>query len=139
MIILNFVLFLLIAAGQALIYRTVKQNTITTAVHSRKPRDHTIAKRLFSVAITNFLCWVPVGLCGLLASHGVPVPGEVNVAMAIFVLPLNAATNPFLYTFNVIMEKRRRDEEGKLLAALKAELEGTSYDVNRWGSTRYGP
>jgi uncharacterized membrane protein len=121
MIIFNFVLFLFIAVGQALIYRSVRQNSMTDNV-SRKSRDSTVARRLITVALTDILCWFPIGLCGLLAVFDVPIPGEVNVAMAIFVLPLNAALNPFLYTFNVVMEKRQRAMEKKLLQQLKDDL-----------------
>ena len=74
----------------------------------RRQQDLTIARRLFLVAFTDFCCWFPVGLMGLLAAGGVPIPGEVNVWTAIFVLPLNSALNPFLYTLNRLMEKREK-------------------------------
>ncbi|XP_076466145.1 uncharacterized protein LOC143297613 [Babylonia areolata] len=35
----------------------------------------TIARRLFLVVFTDFCCWFPVGLMGLLASRGFPIPG----------------------------------------------------------------
>ena len=87
-------------------------------------RDLTVARRLISVAVTDFLCWFPIGLCGLLASAGTPIPVEVNVGLAIFVLPLNSALNPFMYTFNMVMEKRRKAKEAILLKwlALHTEL-----------------
>ena len=53
----------------------------------------------------------------------------MNVAMAIFVLPLNSAFNPFLYTYNVVAEKRRLRREERLLKALKAELEAHREDI----------
>ncbi|KAK7098670.1 hypothetical protein V1264_002917 [Littorina saxatilis] len=123
LIVLNFVLFMVIAAGQASIYRSVQQNTMTTSETSSKSRDLTVARRLITVAATDFLCWFPIGLCGLLVLAGVAVPGEVNVAMAIFVLPLNSALNPFLYTFNTLVEKRRRKKEEHLLRLLESALE----------------
>jgi hypothetical protein len=43
--------------------------------------------------------------------------------MAIFVLPLNSAFNPFLYTVNVVMEKRQQASQDRLLERLKATLE----------------
>jgi hypothetical protein len=110
LIIFNFVLFLLIATGQAFIYRSVQKNAMI-ADTTRKTQDATVARRLITVAVTDFLCWFPIGLCGLLALAGVPISGEVSVAMTIFVLPLNSAINPFLYTFNVVMEKRRKRTE----------------------------
>ena len=42
--------------------------------------------------------------------------------MAIFVLPLNSALNPFLYTFNTVMEKRREKEKAQLTKILEARL-----------------
>jgi hypothetical protein len=121
MIIFNFVLFLLIAAGQAFIYWSVQKNAMA-ADTTRKTQDATIARRLITVAVTDFMCWFPICLCGLLALSGVPIPGEVSVAMAIFVLPLNSALNPFLYTFNVIAEKRRQQCEAKLLKTLQSTI-----------------
>ena len=117
-VVFNFILFVLIASGQAFIYWSVQQNALTTE-SSKASRDLTIARRLLSVAVTDFLCWFPIGLCGLLAKADVPIPGEVNVALAIFVLPLNSALNPFMYTFNMLMEKRRKSREALLLQWLE--------------------
>ena len=72
--------------------------------------------------MSDFLCWFPIGLLGLLASSGTPFPGEISVAMAIFVLPFNSALNPFLYTLNVVLEKRRRLEDERIKKRLLAQL-----------------
>ena len=114
MIILNFVLFLLIAVGQVSIYWSVRTNSMSSSQSTQKSKDLTIARRLINVALSDFLGWFPICVLGLLASGDVPVPGEVNVAVAILVLPLNSAINPFLYTLNMIMEKRRQYREQKL-------------------------
>ena len=116
MIILNFVLFLLIAIGQLIIYWSIRTNSMCSAdaVANRKSKDLTIARRLLTVVMSDFLCWFPVGLLGLLASQGVAVPGEINVAMAIIVLPLNSTLNPFLYTLNLIKERRLKAKELRL-------------------------
>ena len=54
-----------------------------------------------------------------MAFTGWAIPSEVNVAMAIFVLPFNSALNPFLYTFNVLLEMRKKSNEKKLLERMK--------------------
>ena len=64
-----------------------------------------VARRLLTVAICDNLCWFPIGLPGLMASSGTPISGEVNVAMAIFLLLFSSAHNPFLYTLNAVMQK----------------------------------
>ena len=123
MIVFNFLLFMLIAVGQGFIYWSVKAGSRAVHDSSRRSKDLTIARRLITVAVPDFLCWFPIGLLGLLASNGSPVPGEVNVATAIIVLPVNSALNPFLYTLNTILEKRRRLEERRLQKLLLGRLE----------------
>ena len=121
MIIINFVLFLLIAVGQAFIYWSVRFNSISSSTKTGS-RDATIARRLTTIVQSDFLCWFPIGLLGVLASTGTPIPEELSVAVAIFVMPFNSALNPFLYTFNVLMEKRRKAQEANLLKRLETRL-----------------
>nr|KAG5701063.1 hypothetical protein BaRGS_008784 [Batillaria attramentaria] len=128
MIVFNFVLFLLIAGGQATIYRSVQGNILTTDT-TKRSQDLTIARRLLTVVVSNFLCWFPVGLLGLLASGGVPISGEVTVAIAIFVLPLNSALNPFLYTLNMLTERRRKRQEMRLMKVLESRLASQKTDL----------
>ena len=123
LIILNFVLFLLIAAGQMSIYWSVRANSMSATASTSTSQNLTIARRLITVAMSDFLCWFPISLLGLLASSGTPVSGEVNVAIAIFVLPLNSVLNPFLYTLNIILERRRKIQEQRLQKSLLSRLE----------------
>lgn len=121
MIILNFVLFLLIVGGQVFIYWSVRSNSISSSKRSEF-RDAVVARRLTTIVLSDFLCWFPVGLLGLQASTGTPIPGELNVAMAIFVMPFNSALNPFLYTLTVLMEKRLKVQEAYLLKRLENRM-----------------
>ena len=120
MIVLNMILFVAIAVGQTAIYYAIRTNTLSSTDTSRKQQDLNIARRLVTIAATDFVCWFPVGLLGLLASTGIAVPGEVNVAMATLVIPINSAMNPFLYTVNVILEKRRQVKEQHILSYIKS-------------------
>ena len=122
MIIFNFILFLLITAGQLVVYIAIRSQSMAKQDdNDRRRKDLAVAKRLFTVVLSDFLCWFPIGLLGLLASRDIPVSGEVNVGMAIFVLPLNSALNPFLYSLNTIQTRRARAREQKLLRTLLAE------------------
>jgi hypothetical protein len=121
-IVLNFVLCLCVSVGQAVIYWSVQANSMSVSNSSAKNNDLNVARRLMAVAMSNFLCWFPIGLLGLLLSRGVPVSKELNVGMAVFVLPLNSALNPFLYTLNVVLEKRRLAQEEKLRKFITAQL-----------------
>ena len=103
-LILNFIIFMLIALGQGVIYISVQNSSRISSTVSTK--DVAIARRLFTVVFSDFCCWFPVGVMGLMANAGVPIPGEVNVWTAVFILPLNSALNPFLYTFSKWRQKR---------------------------------
>nr|KAG5697924.1 hypothetical protein BaRGS_026862 [Batillaria attramentaria] len=126
MIVLNFVVFLLIATGQAFIYWSIRSNSMSTSDSTKKSKDLTIARRLFTVVLSDFLCWFPIGLLGLLAANDVAIPGEVSVAMAIIVLPLNSALNPFLYTVNVILERRRQATERRIERVVMSKIKAQS-------------
>ncbi|XP_070205907.1 G-protein coupled receptor GRL101-like [Littorina saxatilis] len=121
MILLNLVLFLVIAVGQASVFWSIRTNTMSAGT-SKKSQEIRIARRLITVVVSDFLCWFPIGLLGVLSATGTPIPGEVNVAVAIFVLPFNSALNPFLYTFNVVMEKRNKAQEAHLLRRLESRM-----------------
>ncbi|KAL8560513.1 hypothetical protein ACOMHN_023786 [Nucella lapillus] len=121
MIVLNFVLFIVIAVGQGAIYWSIRSNTMQGGQSTQRSQDTSIARRLFTVAMSDFFCWFPIGLLGLLASLGVPVSGELNVVMAIIVMPLNSALNPFLYTLNLILQKREKKKEEQLLKWLESQ------------------
>ena len=108
---------------QILIYSSIRSNMMRLKNDKNISQNLTIARRLITVVVSDFLCWFPIGLLGLLAFSGTAISGEVNVAMAIFVLPLNSALNPFLYTYNIIAEKRRRRKEKELVLVLQSQKE----------------
>lgn len=103
-IILNFLLFVTIALGQCLIYREISQ-TSSSVKSTRRNQDMVIARGLFLVVLSDFLCWFPIGIMGLLAISGQVISGEVYAWVAVFILPINSALNPFLYTFANLRKK----------------------------------
>ncbi|XP_078268275.1 relaxin receptor 1 isoform X2 [Rhinoraja longicauda] len=61
-------------------------------------REVAIAKRFFFIVFTDFLCWIPIFLLKLLSLLRVEIPGNVTSWVVIFILPINSALNPILYT-----------------------------------------
>ena len=131
MIVLNFTLFLLILVGQLSVYLKVRARELDDSAASAKSKkqkstDLDAARRLFSVVMSDFLCWFPVGLLGLRSAAGFPVSGDVNVAMVMLVLPFNSALNPFLYAYNVFRERRRREKEQSVAQIVTLAQRGRS-------------
>ncbi|XP_063405928.1 G-protein coupled receptor GRL101-like [Mytilus trossulus] len=99
----NSIAFIVIAWCQLSIFQVAKSSNRIMA--KRTKQDLTLARRLFLVVLTDFLCWFPVGVMGILAMTGQVFPSAVYSWVAVFVMPLNAALNPFLYTFSTLKEK----------------------------------
>ena len=95
---LNFILFLFIGAGQVFIYREIMTTRRQCANTRARNDEMKIARRLLLVAVSDFLCWVPIGCLCIMALSGVAISGDVYAWVIIFVLPINSALNPFLYT-----------------------------------------
>nr|KAG5701324.1 hypothetical protein BaRGS_006098 [Batillaria attramentaria] len=127
-IVLNFAVFLLIGAGQLLIYRAAKSSSLQLTTNTkRREKDMIMARRLFLVVFTDFCCWFPVGVMGLLAALGVHLPDQVNVFVAVFALPINSAINPFLYTLNALLEKRNKRKRAMRIKMMLGNLHADLY------------
>ncbi|CAL1536103.1 unnamed protein product [Lymnaea stagnalis] len=105
----NFFLFTLIAIGQIVIYRTMVvmsiANSALTNASSRRAQDLTVAKHLSLVVVTNFLCWFPIGVQGLMTLGGYYLGLDAYAWTVVFVLPINSAINPILYTAPAVFSK----------------------------------
>ncbi|CAG5127683.1 unnamed protein product [Candidula unifasciata] len=114
-IFLNFSLFVLIAFGQVIIYRTVSamrmKETSLTNSNSRRFQDLAVAKNLAVVAITNLLFWSPIGVMGIMVQSGYTIGIEAYAWTAVLILPINAAVNPLLYTVPAITRKLNKVQE----------------------------
>ena len=112
----------MIALGQIGIFSAIKLSTLKTSTDKKKSTELALAYRLATVVFSDFLCWFPIGVLGLMAANDFPVPSELIVALAIFVLPLNSALNPFLYTLNSLLEKKRAKRLEALIKRLETKL-----------------
>ena len=94
----NLIGFIIILFSYIYIFSSACRNTPTTFM-SQKRKDILIAASKIAVLIlTAFLCWAPIAMIGYLALFGIKI---VTAAQAkyflVFVFPLNACVNPFIY------------------------------------------
>lgn len=106
-VVFNFTLFLIIGVGQVYIFYIIR-GANRAARKQRRSQEKAIASRLLLVVFSNFCCSFPVSVMGLLASSGIAIEGVVNIWAAIFLLPFNAALDPFLYTLNIVLDRRQK-------------------------------
>ncbi|XP_048513658.1 relaxin receptor 1 isoform X2 [Athalia rosae] len=62
-------------------------------------RDSEFALRFFFIVLTDAACWVPIIILKIAAMTNYPVPPDLHAWIVVFILPVNSAVNPLLYTF----------------------------------------
>lgn len=125
-IVFNLLLFLIMLVCYIGIFIIAKRSAKFSTSLSKselqlKEEQLQIAVKVFMLVGSDFLCWMPIIIMGFVALTPAAVSGDVYAWTAIFILPINSAVNPHLYTF--IIEKSQRKET-------KA---GTSRDTDNTG------
>ena len=98
---LNFIAFVYILAAYIVMFITVK-NTSKKVRSANMKRESQMARRMLFIILTDFMCWMPVILIGVLSVLGKFYDPEKQayIWIAVFVLPVNSSINPILYTFS---------------------------------------
>ena len=85
-----------------------------------------LTSKVAAIILTNFACWFPIILLGILVQAGVlTLPADVFAWCVTFVLPINSAINPYLYTIDAVMSKRRKKSTN--------DLQEDTHKANRTG------
>ncbi|KAG8291160.1 hypothetical protein J6590_067597 [Homalodisca vitripennis] len=96
---LNLASFSVIALGYLWMF-TAARTTQLAVTRERRNTESAMAWRMTLLVATDAACWVPIIGLGLASLAGFTIPPQVFAWVAVFVLPLNAAVNPVLYTLS---------------------------------------
>ncbi|XP_060074437.1 relaxin receptor 2-like [Ylistrum balloti] len=107
---LNSAVFLVIVIGQISICKSVRESGRRISLPQNRQREMAVVRTLFFVVMTDFCCWFPIGVMGVASKCGVEIPDGVYAWVMVFVLPINAAINPFLYTALAVWRRRRQQK-----------------------------
>ncbi|XP_064640791.1 G-protein coupled receptor GRL101-like [Lineus longissimus] len=113
---INLLAFFVMAWGYLAIYYVIRKSRKRCEKLGMAGGDSAevaFLKKMSLVIISDFCCWVPIIILKFLAIGGLKLSGAVSAWTAVFVLPLNSAINPFLYTISAIKESRRRKASRK--------------------------
>ncbi|XP_076669230.1 leucine-rich repeat-containing G protein-coupled receptor 3 isoform X2 [Andrena cerasifolii] len=61
--------------------------------------DSEFAMRFFLIVLTDAACWAPIIILKIKAMMKYPIPADLHAWVVVFILPVNSAVNPLLYTF----------------------------------------
>uniref|UniRef100_A0A8C5LRY3 Relaxin family peptide receptor 1 n=1 Tax=Leptobrachium leishanense TaxID=445787 RepID=A0A8C5LRY3_9ANUR len=95
----NLAAFITIVFSYSSMFYSIHRTAImATEIHNHIKKEMTLAKRFFFIVFTDALCWIPIFILKLLSLLQVEIPGSISSWVVIFILPINSALNPILYT-----------------------------------------
>jgi hypothetical protein len=119
---LNFIAFSFILVAYIIMFWKVRSSG--RCVRSTQMNtESAMARKMAFIILTDFCCWMPIIIIGILSLLGrFPDPEKLAyVWIAVFVLPVNSSINPVLYTFsNRTWWNKKKDES--LIASVKHRL-----------------
>ena len=124
--VLNLCCFSVVGFCYTVIFTSARQTTTISSrrfCRSTSLKDIKMAKKMFPLVLTDFCCWVPIGVLSILVQAGAVEVNPVAYAwIATFILPINSSINPFLYTLSDVIA-------GRALGSLKK---------HKWKKQNYG-
>ena len=68
--------------------------------------------KVAAIVLTDFACWFPIIILGILVQAGaLTLPPSVFAWCVTFILPINSAINPYLYTIAAVISKHRKQAQ----------------------------
>ncbi|CAM9667738.1 unnamed protein product [Rangifer tarandus platyrhynchus] len=96
---INLAAFIIIVFSYGSMFYSIHQSAVTANEEQNQVRKEMIlAKRFFFIVFTDALCWIPIFILKFLSLLQVEIPGTITSWVVIFILPINSALNPILYT-----------------------------------------
>ena len=103
----NLFCFLLILACYIGLIRAVFKPSREDSRHREMAEEIRMTLKVSAIVLTDFFCWFPICLLGVLIRTGLTeLPNSVFAWVVTFVLPINSAINPFVYTIATVITDR---------------------------------
>ena len=102
------------------IIRTVLKSSKRVSLSPEIKKQVKMTAKVAAIVLTDFLCWSPVIILGVLVQAGVlTLPPSVFAWCVTVVLPINSAINPYLYTISHIIGTYREKARANTANPLK--------------------
>lgn len=105
-LVLNLVSFIGIFVLYFLMFIKIKQTNNILVGTRQNTATASIGSRMVFIVLTDFVCWIPIIIIGIASLSGMQASPTVYAWVAVFVLPLNSALNPILYTLSTTNFRR---------------------------------
>ncbi|XP_038052706.1 uncharacterized protein LOC119725373 [Patiria miniata] len=120
----NLICFLLVTVCYAAIFSKVKRSIRRVKRrHAPKEEEVKMAIKMAVIVGSDFLCWMPVIILGILSQTSViQIQPDVYAWLVVFVLPINSSLNPYLYTIVTAISRRRQDQQASKKNSQKPKI-----------------
>ncbi|CAH1267413.1 RXFP2 [Branchiostoma lanceolatum] len=95
---LNFVSMIIILCAYTGMFISIQRTRRSIGSPLSLLSDMSFSKRFFFIVLTDSLVWLPITIIKFVALLGVPISGSMYAWIVIFILPINSAINPILYS-----------------------------------------
>ncbi|CAL1534132.1 unnamed protein product [Lymnaea stagnalis] len=103
---INFCSFGFIAYAYVAMFYSIHMSALPLRT-TRESKERCLVKRFFFIVITDFVCWIPIIIIKIIALGGLNISDELYAWVIVFVLPVNSALNPMLYTLTTKLFKKK--------------------------------
>ena len=124
---LNFICFLIILLCYVEIVRAVSKSSKCVGINKDIKEEIRMTVNVSVVILTDFVCWFPIIILGILVQAKViTLPASVFAWCVTFLLPINSAINPYLYTIAHVISSYRKQVEKEKFHRSKQRNRGNS-------------
>ncbi|KAH9381845.1 hypothetical protein HPB48_020006 [Haemaphysalis longicornis] len=102
----NSIAFSFIAYAYLSMFVTITRSNVGLR-STQQLHDRAIAKRFAFIVGTDVLCWMPIVIIKIIAIAGIHIDETLYAWVAVFLLPVNSALNPVLYTLTTRLFKQQ--------------------------------
>ena len=104
----NALSFLFMFLGYFSMYSNLRRSR-----HGAKRRasleDRWMARKFILIVATDGICWLPLIIFSINSLRGIKIENQLAVWLSLFILPVNSALNPYLYSYSTIKQHHARN------------------------------
>ncbi len=109
---INLLLFVIIMILYILMFIHVQMSTKQSGRASDREEEIKMAIRMAVIVATDFFCWMPIIIMGVLSQTGsVVIPVSVYAWSAVLIMPINSSLNPYLYTISTMVSASKNRKQ----------------------------
>ncbi|XP_022097859.1 uncharacterized protein LOC110983163 [Acanthaster planci] len=107
----NLLCFLVVLCCYVAIFVKVKRTVSRVRRTTHRDQEIKLAVKMALIVGTDFACWMPVIIMGILSQTGaVDISPDMYAWIVVFILPINSSLNPYMYTFYTTIATRRHNQ-----------------------------